>query len=104
MSRYTHQTKFDSFWDIAKNEIVEWTVVDDRRHKQGSITSGDIVMNFRSISARNLYDKCKNAYLKKGPNLHGLFPSKVHASTKDHQKKPMRMSTMRTLFPNMHVS
>ena len=66
MSRYMHQTKFDSFWDIAKNEIEELTVVDDRRHKQGSITSGDVVMNMAiAISARNLYDKCKNAYLKK---------------------------------------
>ena len=66
-----------------------------------------------AISARNLYDKCKNAYLKKQfpkmkyhrspslsfnsgqkirqsccPKLYGTLPSKVHASTKDDQKIP----------------
>ena len=70
MSRSTHQqrekTNFDSFWDIAKNLIEELTAVDDRRHTQGSTTSGDIVVNMAiAISARNLYDKCKTAYLKK---------------------------------------
>ena len=66
MSRSTRQqqkkTTFDSFWDIAKNVIEELTAVDDRR----STTSGKVVVNMAiAISARYLYDKCKNAYLKK---------------------------------------
>ena len=70
MSRSTHQqrkkAKFDSFWDIAKNVIEELTAVDDRRHTQGSTTSGEVVVNMAiAISAHDLYDKCKNAYLKK---------------------------------------
>ena len=60
------KTKFDSFWDIAKNVIEELTAADDRRLIQGSATSGEVVVNMTiAISARNLYDKCKNAYLKK---------------------------------------
>ena len=70
MLRSTHQqrkkTKFDSFWDIAKNVIEELTAVDDRRHTQGSTTSGEVVVNMAiAISTHDLYDKCKNAYLKK---------------------------------------
>ena len=44
----------------------ELTAVDDRHHTQGSTTSGEVVVNMAiAISARDLYDKCKNAYLKK---------------------------------------
>ena len=70
MSRSTHQqrkkTKFDRFWDIGKNVIQELTAVDDRGHTQGSTTSGKVVVNMAiAILAGDLYDKCKNAYLKK---------------------------------------
>ena len=69
MSRSTHQqrkkAKFDRFWDIAKNVIEELTAVDDRRHTQGSTTSCEVVSMAIAISAHDLYDKCKNAYLKK---------------------------------------
>ena len=60
------KTKFDSFWDIAKNVMEELTAADDRRHTQGSTTSGKVVVNMAiAITARDLYDMCKNAYLKK---------------------------------------
>ena len=59
-------TKFDNFWHIAKNVTKELTAVDDRCHTQGSTTSGEIVVNMTiAISTCNLYDKCKNGYLKK---------------------------------------
>ena len=58
--------KFDSFWDIAKNVMKELTAVDDKRHTQGSTTSSEVVVNMAiAISAHDLYDKCKNTYLKK---------------------------------------
>ena len=58
--------KFDSFWDIAKNIIKKLTAVDDRQHTQDSTTFGDVVVNMViAISAHDLYDKCKNAYLRK---------------------------------------
>ena len=60
------KAKFDSFWGIAKNVIEELTAVYDRRHTQGSTTSGEVVVNRDiAISACDLYDKCKSAYLKK---------------------------------------
>ena len=70
MLRSTHQqrkkTTFDSFWDSTKNVIEELTAVDDRRHTQSSTTSGEVVVNMATaISASDLYDQCKNAYLKK---------------------------------------
>ena len=62
----TEKKTFDSFWDIAKNVIEELTAADDRRHTQGSTTSGKVVVNMAiAISARDLYDMCKNVYLKK---------------------------------------
>ena len=69
MSRSTHQQwkkKFDSFWDIAKNVIKKLTAVDDRQQTQDSTTFGNVVVKMViAISAHDLYDKCKNAYLRK---------------------------------------
>ena len=60
------KTKFDQFWDIAKDVIEELTVVNDRCHAHGSTSSGEVVVNMAvAISARDLYEKCKISYLSK---------------------------------------
>ena len=60
------KTKFDKFWDIAKDVIEELTVVNDRCHAHGSTSSGELVVNMAvAISARDLYEKCKVSYLSK---------------------------------------
>ena len=60
------KTKFDKFWDIAKDVIEKWTVVNDRRHAHSSTSSGEVVVNMLvPVSARDLYEKCKISYLRK---------------------------------------
>ena len=44
----------------------ELTAIDDKRHTQGSTTYSEVVVNMViAISAHDLYNKCKNTYLKK---------------------------------------
>ena len=58
MLRSTHQQQ------KKNNKVI--TALDDKYHTQGSTISDDIVVNMAiTFSARDLYDICKNANLKK---------------------------------------
>ena len=49
------KTKFNEFWDTAKNILDEITAVDDRRHCEGYQNTGEVVVNMVIvISARDL--------------------------------------------------
>ena len=57
--------KYVKFWDIAKQELDELTAVNDRRHSEGFINTGEIVVNMAiAISARDLYEKIKPEGIK----------------------------------------
>ena len=63
------KSKFDHCWDIAKKQISEMTVVNNRPHATGSSTSGEVVINMSIvISAKALFVKCEQAALD--GNLH----------------------------------
>ena len=61
----TRKSKFDEFWDICTKILQEFTTVDDCRHCTASQESGDVIVHMSvAISARSLYDKCKETALK----------------------------------------
>ena len=50
----TRKSKYDKFWDIAK-QLDELTAVYDRRHSEGFINTGEVAVNMAiAISARDL--------------------------------------------------
>ena len=61
------KSKYDKFWDIAKQQLDELTAVNDRRHSEGFINTGEVVVNMAiAISARDLYEKIKAEGIKQG--------------------------------------
>ena len=64
-SKNAKKTKFNKFWDIAKNILDEITTVDTWRCCEGSQNSGEVVVNMSiAISARDLYEKITKEALK----------------------------------------
>ena len=54
-SKQCKKTKFNEFWDTAKNILDEITAADNRRHCEGYQNTGEVVVNMVIvISARDL--------------------------------------------------
>ena len=61
----TRKSKFGEFWDICSKILQELTAVDVHRHCAASQETGDVIVLMSvAISARSLYDKCKETALK----------------------------------------
>ena len=61
------KSKYDKFWDIAKQQLDELTAVNDWRHSEGFINTGEVVVNMAiAISARDLYENIKVEGIKQG--------------------------------------
>ena len=61
----TRKSKFDEFWDICSKILQELTAVNNHRHCTASQETGDVIVHISvAISARSLYDTCKETALK----------------------------------------
>ena len=61
----TRKSKFDAFWDICSKICQELAAVDDHHHCTTSQETVDIIVHVSvAISARSLYNKCKETALK----------------------------------------
>ena len=61
MSNGRHTKQFDAFWDVTEkrqNEL-QATAVNDRRHKVSTEESENVVTNMAiAVSAKDLYEQC----------------------------------------------
>ena len=61
----TRKSKFDEFWDICSKILQELTAVNNHRHCTASQETGDVIVHMSvAISARSLYNTCKETALK----------------------------------------
>ena len=61
----TRKSKFDEFWDICSKILQELTAVNNHRHCTASQETGDVIVHMSvAISARSLYNMCKETALK----------------------------------------
>ena len=61
----TRKSKFDEFWDICSKILQELTAINNHRHCTASQETGDVIVHMSvAISARSLYNTCKETALK----------------------------------------